>query len=311
MQNRIANTKTYRNHKQLDKINTRVRTDPAGFVAACEALYESTLAQIAGKILASPSNVVMLAGPSGSGKTTTARKLAEHLARSGVRTHTVELDDYFLPLDRSDLTIDWESPERLDITRLSDDLAALERGEEVLLPCFDFTTGMRTDEQIPLRVGHGEIAIFEGIHALNDAVCAASHPVTLYCSARMRVRDETHVIFRPEWMRFLRRGVRDGLFRNTALSHTLQRWPDVLQGEQAYIQPFKYRAQIMLDTSFDYEVNLLAPIALEEVEKLDRGALKGLRMGQLSETMKRFEPLDTRFVPEDSLLREFIGGCGV
>ncbi len=313
MQNRIANTSCYRNFQSLNEINARVLTDSADFVADCEALYNHTIADVAQHILMAQSPVVLLAGPSGSGKTTTAKRLAEAMARHGVKTHTVELDDYFLPIDRSDLSLDWESPERVDFPLLSSHLDALGRGEEVLLPNFDFTTGKRTGKTTPMRLARDEVVIFEGIHALNDAIYAQTscHPVSIYVSARMRVRDETHVIFRPDWVRFLRRGFRDNLFRNTSLSHTLARWPDVRRGEKAYIMPFKSRAQIMIDTSFDYEVNLFAPLLAKDVSALDRDALKGLRMARLPDAMTLFQPLPPSCVPAASILREFIGETGL
>ena len=129
MQNRIANTSSYRNFQSLNEINAQVRTDPAGFVEHCEALYNHTIDDVARHILTTTRSVVLLAGPSGSGKTTTAKRLAEAMERDGVETHTVELDDYFLPLDRSDLSIDWESPDRVDLPLLSAHLDALGRGE--------------------------------------------------------------------------------------------------------------------------------------------------------------------------------------
>ncbi len=313
MQNRIANTSSYRNFQSLNEINAQVRTDPAGFVEHCEALYNHTIDDVARHILTTTRSVVLLAGPSGSGKTTTAKRLAEAMERDGVETHTVELDDYFLPLDRSDLSIDWESPDRVDLPLLSAHLDALGRGEEIELPRFDFKTGTRLPSEKSIRLGRDEVVIFEGIHALNSAIYTKTscHPITIYISARMRIRDETHVIFRPDWIRFLRRGLRDSLFRNTTLSHPLARWPDVRRGEKAYIMPFKTRAQIMIDTAFDYEVNLLAPLMQEAVSSLDRTALGELRMARLPDAMSLFAPLSPSCVPASSILREFMGGLGL
>ena len=136
MQNRIANTSSYRNFQSLDEINNQLLTRPAEFILDCERLYMRTIDAIALNILVSPCPVVLLAGPSGSGKTTTARRLAEALSRQGVRAHTVELDNYFYTVDRNDLSIDWESPSQLDIPLILEHLAALSRGEEIVYSAF-------------------------------------------------------------------------------------------------------------------------------------------------------------------------------
>ena len=313
MQTRIANISSYRNYQELDEVNRRVQTDPITFVKDCEKLYLRTIDAVARSIMVSPYPFVLLAGPSGSGKTTTARSLSESLKRYGIRTHTVELDNYFLSIDRSDLTIDWESPERLDIPLLQKHLETLEHGGEIAIPSFDFTTSQRTGQETPLRLGRNEIAIFEGIHALNDSIIAPlkQRPLSIYISARMRIRDETHVIFRPEWSRFLRRGLRDARFRGTPLQDTLTRWWDVRMGEKNYIMPNKYKAQIMIDTSMDYEVNLLAPLVRSQMDLLDHRLLSTLRMARLPDAVQRFIPLQPKFVPKSSIMREFIGDLGL
>ncbi len=313
MQNRIANTSSYRNFQSLDQINSQLLTRPAEYITDCERLYARTVEAVARNILVSPCPIVLLAGPSGSGKTTTSRSLAAELSRHGILAHSVELDNYFYSLDRSDLSLDWEAPARLDIPLILEHIAALSRGEEICMPRFDFASGERHDNVTPLRLGRNEVVIFEGIHALNDAILTRLdvRPVTVYVSARMRVRDETHVVFRPEWIRFLRRGLRDSLFRGTPLSHTLERWGDVRRGEKLYILPFKYRAQVMIDTSMDYEINLLAPLLHRELERLDPTALRLLRMARMPEALERFNPLSPSLIPKGSLMREFIGDIGL
>lgn len=309
MQNRIINVSSYRNFQSLTEINDRAYRDPEAFIAECEAEFDQLLAKAAEYIIYSSTRVIMLAGPSASGKTTTSKRLAEALQSFGYKAHTVELDDYFFTLDQSDTSMNWESPARVDMKLLTEQIAALQNGEEVLMPDFDFETGTQHLNVTPLQLGRNEVVIFEGIHALNDAILSHVPDSTLaiYISARMRVRDETHVIFRPEWCRFLRRGLRDSKFRGTDLNATLARWSDVRRGEQIYITPSKRRASIMLDTSLDYEINVLAPLIADQVNQLDREMLGALRMSRLYTSMQRFHPIESRFVPERSVLREFIG----
>ena len=169
---------------QLREINRRIQSDVTEFLAECDENYAQRVSLAADKILSNleRSPIVLLSGPSGSGKTTTALKIAEELRRRGVNSHAVAMDDYFLTPNPATAprtpegSIDYESPLCLDMDLLSDHFAALSRGEEILVPRFEFVRQMRNDSLgAPLRLEKNEIAIFEGIHALNDQI-AGRHP---------------------------------------------------------------------------------------------------------------------------------------
>ena len=164
---------------QLEEINRKLRTDPAAFVAECDGVYQTRLESAADRILErmKQSPIVLLSGPSGSGKTTTALKLEQELERRGVNTHTISMDNYFKTLDRrtaprnAEGDIDYESPRLLDMDLLDDTFTKLSHGEWVVVPKFEFARQMRNDSRgTPLKLGKNEIAIFEGIHALNDDI---------------------------------------------------------------------------------------------------------------------------------------------
>ena len=309
MEKRSVIAQAYRNYVELTAINRRVKDDPKEFVEASEALYAQELLDTAEAIAAAPSKIVLLSGPSSSGKTTTTKRLCQALQTLGIRAHHVEMDHYFLDVDRNDHTLDLESPERMDMTLLHEHLEMLERGEEIEIPHFEFSTGRREGLSGTLKLEKDEIAIFEGIHALNEALYAhaSTQPVGVYLSARMRVTENAQVIIEPEWTRFARRCIRDELFRGTDYARTQRLWPNVRRGEVCYIMPDKHRAQLMIDTSLDYELSVLGPRLLANREKLDQAVLEQQGMGTLLQTLARFEPLDPAYVPEHSLLREFIG----
>ena len=184
---------------QLQEINRRIKTDVTEFLEECDQAYAQRVSLAADRILSNldKSPVVLLSGPSGSGKTTTAMKIAEELQRRGVNTHAVAMDNYFKSLNRKTAPrtpegdIDYESPQCLDMKLLDQHFAALSRGEEIIIPKFEFARQMRNDARgTPLKLGKNEIAIFEGIHALNDDI-AGPHPeaAKLYISARSNVND--------------------------------------------------------------------------------------------------------------------------
>ena len=306
---------------QLQEINRRIQTDVTAFLTECDENYAQRVSLAADKILGNleHSPIVLLSGPSGSGKTTTALKIAEELRRRGVNCHAVAMDNYFKTMNKKaaprtpEGDIDYESPLCLDMELLDEHFAALSRGEEILIPKFEFARQMRNDSLgLPLRLEKNEIAIFEGIHALNDDI-AGRHPeaTTLYISARSNILEGEALRFKGTWMRISRRAVRDYNFRGTDLVETLSMWYNVRRGEKLHISPFKDRANVVIDSSLRYEVPVFANYAAPLRAAVDQVSSDNERYAELQALVKSFdyfEPLDPALVPQDSLIREFIGG---
>ena len=303
---------------QLQEINRRIDQDVKGFLEACDAQYANKVSQAADTILnnLSTSPIVLLSGPSGSGKTTTALKIEEELEKRGVLSHTISMDNYFKTLNpktvprTKDGSIDFESPLCMDMDLLNDHFAKLSRGETIIVPRFEFARQMRNDARgTPLKLGKNEIAIFEGIHALNDDI-AGPHPeaAKLYISARSNVNDGAALRFKGTWMRLTRRAVRDYSFRGTGVADTLEMWANVRRGEKLYISPYKNRADIIFDSSLPYEVSVMKNFALPLLQAVPEENARRGELLELIEAFQWFEPIDPELVPVDSLLREFIGG---
>lgn len=303
---------------QLQEINRRIKTDVKEFLAECDQAYAQRVSLAADKILNNldQSPIVLLSGPSGSGKTTTALKIAEELRRRGVNSHAVAMDNYFKTLDRRTAPrtpegdIDYESPRCLDMDLLDEHFTALSAGEEIIIPKFEFARQMRNDAAgTPLQLGKNEIAIFEGIHALNDDI-AGRHPeaTKLYISARSNVNEGATLRFKGTWMRLTRRTVRDYQFRGTDAAQTLEMWANVRRGEKLYISPFKGRADIVFDSSLPYEVSVMRNFATPILKSVPEDNERHDEMLELVAAFEYFEPIDPALVAGDSLLREFIGG---
>ena len=302
---------------QLQEINKRVRSDAAEFMAECDGQYADRVALAADKILANleHSPIVLLSGPSGSGKTTTALKIAEELRRRGVNSHAVAMDNYFLTVNPKTAPrtpegeIDYESPLCLDMDLLDRHFTALSAGEEILIPKYEFARQMRNDSLgTPLRLGKNEIAIFEGIHALNDDI-AGRHPeaTKLYISARSNVNEGSALRFKGTWMRLTRRAVRDYNFRGTDVTGTLDMWANVRRGEKLYISPYKNSAHYLFDSSLPYEVSVMASYAKPLLAAIPEENQRRHELLDLVNSFDFFEPIDPKTVPTDSLIREFIG----
>ena len=301
----------------LTRLNEAVRSDPKGFAEECDAAFAEKVETAARRIAdhRGESRIILLSGPSGSGKTTTALKIEEVLKRMGIETHTISMDNYFNTIDpetaprNREGQIDYESPFCLDVDLLNRHFAMLDRGETIHVPKYEFARQMRSDIlSQPLHLGPDELAIFEGIHALNDIIVGKNpHAFKLYISARSDLVDEDGtVIFEHAWLRLCRRIVRDFKFRGSDASFTLKMWNNVRRGEKLYISPYRENAHLLFDSSLAFEFSVLKPFVVPLLEAVPAGKYEVV--DQMLRGFEKIEAMDERFVAPESLAREFIGG---
>ena len=301
----------------LTRLNEAVRSDPGAFARECDAAFAKKVENAAGRIAEHrrESRVILLSGPSGSGKTTTALQIEEQLRNMGIETHTISMDDYFKTMDPETAPrnrygeIDFESPFFLDVDLLNRHFAMLDRGETIHVPKYEFARQMRSDIMChPLRLGPDDLAIFEGIHALNDMIVGKTpHAFRLYIAARSNlVDDDGTIVFQHAWLRLCRRLVRDFQFRGSDAAFTLKLWPNVRRGEKLYISPYKENADLMFDSSLAFEYAVLKPMVVPLLEAIPAG--KYPFVDEMLRNFERIEPMDSSCVAENSLCREFIGG---
>ena len=301
----------------LKQLNEGIRSDPQAFVDECDAAFHKKVETAAQKIAGhrAESRIILLSGPSGSGKTTTALKSEVHKDKTATETHTVSMDNYFNTIDpetaprNREGAIDYESPFCLDVDLLNRHFAMLDRGETIHVPKYEFARQMRSDIlSQPMRLGPDELAIFEGIHALNDIIVGKNpRAFKLYIAARSSLRDEDgSLVFDHAWLRLCRRIVRDYQFRGSDAVFTLKMWPNVRRGEKLYISPYKENADLMFDSSLAFEFAVLKPLAVPLLEAVGPG--KYPVVDDMLAAFDRIEAMDEASVAPDSLAREFIGG---
>ena len=306
------------NYIDLAEVNRRVREDPKEFVAECEREYAEQISATADMIIENMKNspVVLLAGPSGSGKTTTAFKLEEELERRGIITHSVSLDNYFKTVDHRTVPrtpegdVDLESPLCLDMDLLNEHFGMLARGEMIRIPRYVFSRQIRDPSRsTPLRLKENEIAIFEGIHALNDDL-TAPHPEAfkLYVTASGGYWINDEQILTRQQLRLMRRVVRDFNFRGANAAYTLEMWPTVIRGERLYIDPYKLSADDWINSTLAYEVAVMKQFAGRLFSELLGSTIVNEELQSILPALALFSELDPALTPESSLLREFIGG---
>lgn len=289
--------------------------EPEEFIAEGERFYAEGLAAAAEMIFNDREKkpIVLISGPSGSGKTTSAVRLSRLLEQRGCKTHTVSMDNYFLPMHLNehardkDGKIDFESPHRLDIPLFKEHLDLLTKGKPIDIPTFDFAAQDRRDG-IPLLRGEGDLVILEGIHALNPLLTGDFEEYTqgVYVSVRTRIQSGDELLH-PSKIRLMRRLMRDKLYRGRSLSETFEFFKSVERGEDMYIMPYKHRADIDIDTFIEYEAPVYRDILLPELEKAADEYADYESYADIERFLKKLAPVDKIYVPDFSLIREFIG----
>ena len=302
----------------LEEINLKTVADPKGLIEEADAKYYARVKTAAEKIAENrkKSPIVLLSGPSGSGKTTTSRKIAEELSRMGIFSHYVAMDDYFNTIDPATVPrtpegeMDLESPLCLDMELMNRHFDQLAKGERIYVPKYEFSRRMRIQEPSKsIKLGKDEIVIFEGIHALNSMI-TDRHPdaFRLYISARSDVSFGGKRVFKSTWFRLVRRSVRDCLFRGTDPEETMAMWANVRRGEKLYISPYKETADYSFDTSFTYELPVMNHVATELFRKVPEGIERFEELKAVLPALQLFGDIDEELVPDDAMIREFIGG---
>jgi uridine kinase len=302
---------------QLKEINERCRRDPAGFIEESENGYRDTIRSVAELVCSSYKEhpIVLLNGPSSSGKTTTARLLRNEMERMGVHSYAISMDDYYqtrgsysMPVDEEG-KIDLESPLCMDLPMLSEHLTALAEGEEIAVPQYDFSRRCRTDVTQPIRLKKDEIAVIEGIHALNDVITGplSGRSIGIYMAVGTQVVISEHYQLAPHKLRFVRRAIRDKNFRDAPVSETIALWRSVRRGEKRYIHPYVSHATRIMNIYLPYEDCMLMPLlreqALPYVNEMQEAGLD-----DIVRALDLFEPLtEYSLLPQQTIMHEFIG----
>ena len=285
------------------------------FVLRCEEVFHDKISAAAGTILSAQPRkpFVCLTGPSGSGKTTTAMRLRAYLENLGVKVCLLSMDNFFLALDeRPPEADDWESPYCVNRPLLLDTIDRLSRGETVQVPWYDFKSG-KTGGYTPMEGSAEAVIIAEGIHMLNPLLLdpIRDRATGVYVAPRTRLITADERIVRPEQVRVARRMIRDYQGRGHTLRDTILRAKSVDRGEVQYIAPNKRNAVVHIDTFHDYELCILAKYLRQIPQfasELDDAFIEENGLTVLMDVVRSLPPLDTPYVPRDSIVREFVGG---
>ena len=299
------------------KMNSHVSEETVvDFVNMCETKHNNMLAELGQIIEKDIDNIrlIAIAGPSSSGKTTFSNRLRIELMSRGINPLRISIDDYYLPKNQAPLdengNPDLEHIEALDIDLFNEHMLKLIQGEEITLPSFNFKTGIREDGP-KCKVDSKTPIIIEGIHALNDILTSSipkHQKFKIYISPQIQINIDNHNPISLTDIRLLRRIVRDKKSRNTSAEKTLEMWSSVRRGEFNWIYPNQEGANYIFNSELTYELCVMKKYALPALQAINNDHPYFIMANRLIKFLKHFKDIDDKFVPCNSLLREFIGG---
>lgn len=280
-----------------------------------EALQEKKIAEIAERIEREGKKVILIAGPSSSGKTTFSHRLSIQLRAHGMHPHPIALDDYFVnrvdtPRD-ADGKYDFECIEAIDRKQFNEDLTRLLAGEEVELPHFNFHTGMREYKGDFKQLNSGDVLVIEGIHGLNPKMTEQlpdSSKFKIYISALTSLNIDQHNRISTTDGRLIRRIVRDARTRGNTAQATIDMWNSVRRGEERNIFPYQEEADVMFNSALIYELSVIKQYAEPLLFAISHDSPEYIEAKRLLKFLDYFLGVSGEAVPNNSILREFIGG---
>ncbi|MBE5926421.1 MAG: nucleoside kinase [Lachnospiraceae bacterium] len=297
-------------NEQISKCNI------SDLILVQEALQEKKIADIAARIVEEGNKkFIMIAGPSSSGKTSFSHRLSVQLKAHGLKPHPIAVDNYFV--NRKDTPRDekgdynYEVLEALDVELFNQNMIDLAAGKEVNLPTYNFVTGEREYKGNKLKLGEDDILVIEGIHCLNDKLSYSlpkENKFKIYISALTQLNVDEHNRIPTTDGRLIRRMVRDARTRGTGAKETIARWQSVRNGEESYIFPYQEEADVMFNSALIYELAVLKVYAEPLLFGIPKDCPEYMEAKRLLKFLDYFLGISSENIPNNSLVREFIGG---
>jgi len=323
---RILDWSVEHNFHTVEHLNRRIRNgELSEIVGASEAFYHEDVENAANLVAQRKDELrmVIIAGPSSSGKTTTTIKLGERLARHDMRLVTLNVDNYFFDLEMHPKDefgdYDFETPQALDLDLINEHLTRLFEGEEVKIPFYDFKTGSRHLEQTPMKLAPNEVILIDSLHGLYPDMTRdipSEKKFQLYIEPLLQLKGPDGRYVRWTDIRLIRRMLRDASHRAYDPTKTLLHWHYVRASELRNIIPYMNTTDYIVNSAMPYEMPMYKAKLFDEFGKwtetykddpLRADAYE--RASRVYELLKSLEPIeDDSIVPENSVIREFIGG---
>ena len=305
------------NSESISKINKIVENGKAlEFINISEALISKQLVDLGNEIESNKDSIrlIMIAGPSSSGKTTFTNRLRIELLSRGIKPFMISMDDFYLPKNLTPKDengdYDFEDINALNLELFDDILLKLIQGQEVRLPSFDFETGTATFGE-EVKIANNVPILIEGIHGLDDRIAPSipdDYKYKIFIAPVVQYKIDDHTPISISDARLVRRIVRDYEFRHTSAEETLKSWPSVREGEFKWIYPYENNADFVFNSDLGYELSILRNYALPLLDAIPKTSDYYIDAGRLIKFLRYYVPISDKWVPCNSILREFIGG---
>lgn len=285
------------------------------FIQQNEILYNQNLIDIANKVVNNKNiKSIFISGPSSSGKTTTSKKIAMCLHAMGKEVLVISTDDYFLEREdtpkKPDGTYEFESVDALDVKLFNTQMKALLDGKAIVMPTFNFITGKKEYKKPPIKLEKNQILVVEGLHAISEKLnhsIPKKNKLRLYISPFTPIRLDRHNHISTTDVRLLRRLVRDYRTRGYSAEQTLTNWASMRDSEGKYVYPHQREADIVINTALAYEIGVLRTYAEPLLYSIDKGSANYEEAIRILNFLKGFLNIPSEYVPNVSVLREFVG----
>lgn len=280
-----------------------------------EALQEKNIAEIAAKIKQQEKKVILIAGPSSSGKTSFSHRLSIQLRALGLCPHPIALDNYFVNREQTpkdaEGNYDFECLEAVDVAQFNEDMVHLLQGEEIQMPTFNFLLGKREYKGNTMKLGENDVLVIEGIHGLNPKMSEKlpdESKFKIYISALTQLNVDEHNRVATTDGRLIRRIVRDARTRGNSAQATIAMWESVRRGEEKNIFPYQEEADAMFNSALIYELSVIKPYVEPLLFAIPTDAKEYQEAKRLLKFLDYFLGVSSEKIPNNSILREFVGG---
>jgi len=284
-------------------------------ILVSEALHAQRISRIANAIRKRRDEirVILIAGPSSSGKTTFAKRLTIQLLTEGLSPFALEMDNYFVnrvdtPRDEEG-ELDFEHIDAVNRSLLNEHIEALTKGERVQLRRYNFKKGINEPGE-EVQLNPGQMIILEGIHGLNPKLLEGfprEQTFRVYVSCLTQLNLDRHNRISTTDTRELRRILRDARDRGYTAQQTISQWEMVRRGEKEHIFPYQENADTMFNSALAYELTALKPLVEPLLRQVPYGSMEYIEAKRLLKFLQWFLPIDQGLIPDNSILREFLG----
>jgi len=197
-------------------------------------------------------------------------------------------------------------------------------GKPIESPLFDFYAGKPKNETQTIQLSKDSILVMEGIHCLNDELTNSiknKNKFKIFIAPFSQLNIDENVSVWNSVNRLLRRMIRDFKTRGYSPEQTLKRWPSIRRSEHQYIFPFMFEflypfltkiihrdeADFVFNSTLDYEFNVLKVYLMPLLSSIHPESTHYNHVRELLDFFHHFYSLSDEFIPNTSMIREFIG----